>query len=349
MRSQCVKMFCLILFVIVSVFFISMTAMTVFGQDAASFYRGKVLTFVVPYSPGGGYDAYARMIGLMLEKKSGATVIIRNMEGGETYVAQNSVYRGKPDGLTILILDGMVSTMNQLSNDPKAKGIDLMKYEWITRVSYEQGAILLSNKSPYRTIDDLKKAPKLIKFGGTKGSAVSIIGCTFMEIAGLRGQVIQGFGGSSGEALAAMRGELDGFGNSGSSAVKFAEQQELFLLCFVSNKRSPLKPSIPTIGELMTLNAQQQKWVDRLEMILGAGRIIVTTPGVPKERVQFLQTILKGILTDKEFVKQAEKMQRPIDYLSGDDAKKNVTRLLGVSENEANEITQVLLGKYLIH
>jgi signal transduction histidine kinase len=74
-------------------------------------------------------------------------------------------------------------------------------------------------------LDDLKKAQKVIKFGGTRGSAVSIIGCSFMEIAGLRGQVIQGFGGSSGEALAAMRGELDGFGNSGSSAVKFAEQK----------------------------------------------------------------------------------------------------------------------------
>jgi len=270
------------------------------------------------------------------------------MDGGETYVAQNNVYHRKPDGLTILILDGMVSTLNQLSNDPKAKGIDLMKYEWLARVSYEQGAILLSNKSPYRTIDDLKKAPKVIKFGGTKGSAVSIIGCTFMEIAGLRGQVIQGFGGSSGEALAAMRGELDGFGNSGSSAVKFAEQKELFLLCLVSNKRSPLMPNTPTIGELMTLNPQQQKWVDRLETILGAGRIIVSTPGVPKGRVQFLQNIFHEILTDKEFTNQAEKFKRPIDYLTGEDAKKNVTRLLGASENEVKEINHILLEKYLV-
>jgi tripartite-type tricarboxylate transporter receptor subunit TctC len=284
----------------------------------------------------------------MIEKKSGATVVVRNMEGGETYVAQNHVYRGKPDGLTILILDGMVSTLNQLSNDPKAKGIDLMKYEWLARVSYEQGAILLTDKSPYRTLDDLKKAQKVIKFGGTRGSAVSIIGCTFMEIAGLRGQVIQGFGGSSGEALAAMRGELDGFGNSGSSAVKFAEQKELFLFCLISNKRSPLMPNIPTIGELMPLDAQQQKWVDRLETILGAGRIIVTTPGVPKERVQFLQTTLNGILTDKEFTKQADKLKRPIDYLTGDDARRNVTKVLGVPENEAKEINHVLLEKYLI-
>ena len=348
MKNQCAKMFRLILSVLVPLFFVSMTATTVLGQDAASFYKGKVLTFVVPYSPGGGYDAYARMIAPLIEKKSGTTVVVRNIAGGETYVAQNNVYHGKPDGLTLMLLDGMVSTMNQLSKDPKAKGIDLMKYEWLTRISYEQGAILLSNKSPYRTIDDLKKAPKVIKFGGTKGSAVSIIGCTFMEVAGLRGEVIQGFGGSSGEALAAMRGELDGFGNSASSAVKFAEQKELFAFCIISSTRSPLMPNVPTIGELMTLNPQHQRWVDRLETILGAGRIIVTTPGATKERVQFLQKILSEILTDKEFTKQADKLKRPIDYLSGDDAKKNVTKLLTIPENEAKEVNHVLLEKYLV-
>ncbi len=319
-----------------------------FGQDAASFYKGKVITFIVPYSAGGGYDAYARMVAPLLEKKTGATVVVSNVEGGETYVAQQKVFYGKPDGLTLLILDGMVATLNQLSRDPKAKAIDLMKYEWIARLSYEQGAILLSTKSPFKTIDDMKKATRPLKFGGTKGSSVSIIGCTFLEVAGIKGEVIQGFGGSSGEALAAMRGEIDGFGNSASSAVKFAEQKELSLLCVISDKRSPLMPNIPTIGELMKLNTEQETWVDRLETILGMGRIIVTTPGTPKERVQFLQHAANEVLTDKEFLKAADKMKRPIDYLPGDDARKNVTKVLGLPESEIKQINYVLLDKYLL-
>jgi len=348
MKKKCVKKFRLGLFVAVSVFFVSVTVMTALGQDAASFYKGKVITFVVPYTPGGGYDAYARMVAPLMEKKSGATVVVQNIAGGETYVAQNNVYHGKPDGLTILILDGMVSSLNQLSKDPKAKTIDLMKYEWIARLSYEQGAILLSTKSPFKSIDDMRKATRPIKFGGTKGSSVSIIGCSFLEIAGIKGVVIQGFGGSSGEALAAMRGELDGFGNSASSAVKFAEQKELSLFCVISDKRSPLMPNIPTIGELMKLNAEQEKWVDRLETILGMGRVIVTTPGVPKERIQFLQNVANEVLTDKEFLASADKLKRPIDYLPGEDAKKNAVKLLALPESDIKEINQVLMEKYLI-
>ncbi len=329
----------------VSIFFL--IPMTSHGQDAASFYKGKVITFIVPYSPGGGYDAYARMVAPLIEKRTGATVVVTNVEGGETYVAQNKVYRGKADGLTLLILDGMVSTLNQLSKDPKAKAVDLMKYEWIARMSSEQGAILLSAKSPYKTLEDLKKAPR-VKFGGTRGSSVSIIGCAFLEIAGIKGEVIQGFGGSSGEALAAMRGELDGFGNSASSAVKFAEQKELVAFCIISDRRSPLMPNVPTIGELMRLNAEQQKWVERLQTILGMGRVIVTTPGTPRERIQFLQNALKGILTDKEFLKMADKLQRPIDYLPGDDARKNVTNVLALPESEVKQINTVFLEKYLV-
>jgi tripartite-type tricarboxylate transporter receptor subunit TctC len=348
MEKQRVKMFCVVLSILVSGVLVCMTAMTVFGQDAASFYKGKVVTFIVPYSPGGGYDAYARMVAPLIEKKIGATVVVNNIEGGETYVAQNKVFHGKPDGLTLLILDGMVATLNQLSNDPKAKTIDLMKYEWIARLSYEQGAVLLSTKSPFKNIDDMRKATRPIKFGGTKGSSVSIIGCTFLEIAGIKGEVIQGFGGSSGEAMAAMRGELDGFGNSASSAVKFAEQKELSLFCVISDKRSPLMPNVPTIGELIKLNAEQEKWVDRLETILGMGRVIVTTPGTPKERVQFLQNAANEILTDKEFLASAKKLKRPIDYLPGEDAKKNAIKLLALPESETKAINHVLLEKYLI-
>jgi len=262
------------------------------GASPASYYKNKAITFVVPYKPGGGYDTYARMIAPALSAKTGSKVVIRNMHGGASYVAINHVYHAKPNGRTILILDGMVSTLNQLTGDSKAKRLDMLKFGWLARVSYEQGAVLIGTKSGYKNLKDLKNAKKTIKFSGTKGSAVQIIGATFIEIAGLKAEIYQGFGGSSPIAMAIMRGELDGMGNSASSAVKFAEQEEIFALCIVSNKRSPLMPEVPKIGELVKMGSEQKKWVDRLEAILGMGRSIVTTPGAPKERVGFLRAKL---------------------------------------------------------
>jgi len=318
------------------------------AQDAASFYKEKALTFVVPYRPGGGYDTYARLIAPVLQEKLGTPVVVRNMHGGGSYKAMNYVYHAKPNGRVILILDSIVATLNQLSHDARAKKINLLDFNWLARVSYEQGVIVLGKKSPYKTIADMKAAKQPIKFSGTKGTAVSIIGCTFLEVAGVSGIVIQGFGGSTPIAMATMRGELDGFGNSASSALKFAEQPELSVLCIVSNKRSPLMPNVPTIGELMTLGTEQQKWVDRLEAVLGMGRSIVTTPGVPQDRVQYLRSTLMSILTDNGFQQNAKKVKCPIDFLSGEDAQKNVINFLKMPESDAKEINHVLLKKYLM-
>ena len=51
------------------------------AADAAQFYKGKVLEFIVPYSPGGGTDVYARMVGPYIQRYLGATVVIKNMPG----------------------------------------------------------------------------------------------------------------------------------------------------------------------------------------------------------------------------------------------------------------------------
>ena len=52
------------------------------AQSADEFYRGKTVTILVGSPPGGGYDAYARMIAPHLAKRLGATVIIAGWRAG---------------------------------------------------------------------------------------------------------------------------------------------------------------------------------------------------------------------------------------------------------------------------
>src|SRR6185503_18937267 len=52
--------------------------------DAVSdFYRGKTVTLVVGYGPGGGYDVYARLVGRHLGRHipGNPTVVVQNMPG----------------------------------------------------------------------------------------------------------------------------------------------------------------------------------------------------------------------------------------------------------------------------
>jgi len=66
------------------------------------FYKGKVINYIVSTKPGGGYDAYARIIGKYMQKYiPGVTVIVKNIPGAGNIIGANEIYLAKPNGLTI--------------------------------------------------------------------------------------------------------------------------------------------------------------------------------------------------------------------------------------------------------
>ena len=74
------------------------------GAAAQDIFRGKTITLIVGYSPGGGVDLPARMFArYMAQNLAGApTIVIRNMPGAAGAIAMNFLTeRADKDGLTI--------------------------------------------------------------------------------------------------------------------------------------------------------------------------------------------------------------------------------------------------------
>ncbi|HKS61329.1 MAG TPA: tripartite tricarboxylate transporter substrate-binding protein, partial [Xanthobacteraceae bacterium] len=63
----------------------------------------KNVTIVVPYSAGGGTDTVARLIGEQMSRALGRNVLIENVVGGGSTIANDRVARSAPDGSTVLI------------------------------------------------------------------------------------------------------------------------------------------------------------------------------------------------------------------------------------------------------
>src|SRR6186713_597916 len=63
----------------------------------------KTITMVVPYAAGGGTDTVARLIGERMSGTLGQTVIIENVVGGGSTLANDRVARSTLDGSTVLI------------------------------------------------------------------------------------------------------------------------------------------------------------------------------------------------------------------------------------------------------
>ncbi len=70
---------------------------------SAQDYPSRTVTLVVPYPPGGGVDAMARLVAEKLSAGLGAQVIVDNRGGGSGNVGMRTVAKAAPDGYTLVL------------------------------------------------------------------------------------------------------------------------------------------------------------------------------------------------------------------------------------------------------
>ena len=74
----------------------------VLAAPAFAAYPEKPITLVVPFAAGGTTDLAARLVADLLQRTSGATVLIENKAGAGGMLGIQYVARANPDGYTIL-------------------------------------------------------------------------------------------------------------------------------------------------------------------------------------------------------------------------------------------------------
>lgn len=317
------------------------------AETAAEFYKGKVVKLVVGYSAGGGYDAYARLLAPHLEARLGAQVVVENRPGGGGNLALNQVAAGKPDGLTIMLIGGATASFGQVLGAPGVR-YQMGRLGFLGRVADEKRVLVLSSESGFGSLDDMLNAGRPIRFGSTARTSTIGAGTAFIaEALGMEAQIIVGYKGSKEIALATIRGEIDGFIPSDSSARRYGKEEGLTPFAVVSRERSPLMPDVPTFFELYDLTQEQAWWIYYSDALFGLGRALVTTPEVPADRLAFLQQATREVLTDPAVIAEAAAAKRPISYLSPDAVKQSINRVMdGLTDEELARVRHVALEKF---
>src|SRR5437016_690990 len=80
------------------------TALTsAFAQEDPSKYPMRAIHIIVGFTPGGGNDIIARVVGQKLSESLGQPIIVENKPGGGAIVATEYVAKSPPDGYTLLM------------------------------------------------------------------------------------------------------------------------------------------------------------------------------------------------------------------------------------------------------
>ncbi len=191
-------------------------ATLVSAPAGAQYYKGKTITVLVGYSPGGGADTQSRLLTPFLARhvEGNPKIIVKNMTGGGGTKAQNFLYeRAKKDGMTIVYTPS--SAQSQLL---ERKGIryDYGKIEIIGAMvgapvmSYARKDLVPGGmKNP----EDIVKAEG-IKIGGRRASSpLDMFTRGALDTLGVKYTYVPGYRGGARVAAAVRRNEVGMAGN----------------------------------------------------------------------------------------------------------------------------------------
>ncbi len=325
---------------------LAMTAGPVLAQASVeSFYKGKQIDMVIGYSPGGGYDAYARLVARHMGNfvPGNPNIVARNMPGGGSRVAAAFVYKIAPkDGSVLATADQSLSLAQAIGD----KGIqfDTTKFLYIGNPSQENNTTVTWATSGIKTIEDATKQE--VPMGATGGSTSSQYPRAMNALLGTKFKIILGYPGGNDINLAMEKGEVAGRGSNSWASWKstrpdWLSNKKINILVQIGLTKAPDLPDVPLLMDLAK-NESDRAVLKLLSAPSAIGRPIFTTPGVPEERVKALRAAFEKMVKDPGFIEEAKKSNLEVDPLSGEELQKIVNDIIATPKETAERLASII-------
>lgn len=323
------------------------------AADAARpFYQGKNLEIVVGYAPGGGYDAYARLVGRTIVKHipGNPILVVQNMPGAGSRVAANWLYNVAPRDGTVIATVVQSTPVDQVLQEPGVK-FDASRFNWIGNPIVDNLVSISWRASGLRTLDDVKAKGGLIC--GSSGAGPTVMFPTIMnKLLGTQVRIVSGYPGVNAVMLAMQRGEVNCNGGQAWSSMKATMSQmmrnkQLDVLVQWGTQPDP-EISAYAGREVPLITAYAKSDLDRSALRLitstpALSRPLVAPPGLPKERIAMLRRAFDETMKDSGFRAEAAKAGMDIKPMAGEAIQTLVETVVHSPPEEikrASELTQ---------
>ena len=299
-------------------------------QAQAPFYEGKTISIVVGTKAGDVYDLYARFLAHHMPKyiPGNPNIIVQNMPGAASLIAANHVYNvAKPDGLTIGAIYPALY-FDQLIGRKEIK-FDWSKFAWIGSPVTSNHLLYMRADTPFKTIDDIRKASEPPKCGATGTTSTAYyVPHLMQEVIGSKFNIIMGYQAGQDIDLAVERGEVvcRAFTITAFFArepfITWRKKSFVRVLMQTGRKRDSRLPDVPTIYELMDRYKSPDSDRRLATLVLAAGdfgRPYVLSPAIPGDRFKTLRQAFTKAISNPDVVSDAEKKKLEIDPTHGEE------------------------------
>jgi tripartite-type tricarboxylate transporter receptor subunit TctC len=243
-----------------------MAVMALSGISAtAQEFPNKPIRIVVPYSPGGGTDAVARMMAQRLSITLGQSVVVENKPGASANIGSEFVARAPADGYTILVTAPNFTTSEALYDKLSWRFDDFIPVIHLVRYA---NVLVSAPDSKMATVPEMiaraKAAPGMMTYGSAGTGSNSHLAMELLkQRVGINPEHVPYKG--SGPLKTDLLGNhlllgVDGLGGM----IELIKNGQVKALAVLAPRRTPLWPDVPSLGDFGINDVDGNGWYGAL-------------------------------------------------------------------------------------
>ncbi len=320
------------------------------AAHAQNAFKDKTVSITVGFGPGGGYDAYARLLarywGAHIPGKP--QVIVQNMPGAGSLKAVQYLQAAAPkDGTAVVIFNFGQITNSIVTPSQKVK-VDFRDFAWIGSMNRDVSVCYVW-KSRFPTVSnaaDLNKV-KNINYGLTGvGSASYFNQAMLLGVFEAPLRQVKGYKSSKEKQIAIERGELDGDCGDWTSVPDDWLRDNKLTFVMKSSPSTPegMDSKVVYAGDIAA--TEEKKRIVKLLTAAGdIGRPFITRPEVPADRLNALRAAFDATMKDPKLLAESKKTARPISSMTAKEATEALAELYAMPADIVAKAKAILPGQ----
>jgi tripartite-type tricarboxylate transporter receptor subunit TctC len=292
------------------------------ADDTGSSFAGKTVRVVVGFSPGGGYDIYARELARYLGRHipGHPAVVVQNMAGAGSLKAVNFLFNAAPRDGTVLATFSRGIVFEPLIGHLDGAQFDAPKFNWIGSIADEVGVCAINASRGIATWQDMLTTRTVIGASGA-GADSDAFPIVLRNLFHLPMRVVTGYPGGADVNLAMERGEVDGrCGWSWTSILsrnrEWLNEKRIRITLQIALAKHEDLPDVPLITDLVS-DPRQAAAVRLIVSRQGIARPFAAPPDVPPERIATLREAFDATMRDPDFIAEMRSQALDVRPLGG--------------------------------
>jgi tripartite-type tricarboxylate transporter receptor subunit TctC len=302
------------------------------ADAVADFYKGKTVSLIAGFPPGGGYDTYVRVLARHYGRfiPGQPITVASNLPGAGSLNAANQIFnKTAPDGLTLAMFASSAAMEPLLGN--KAAQFDATRFSWVGSMSNDVAYCGVWQGSGIPATFNEMLAKETIFGGGAPAAITYQHPMVLKNVLHANIRVIQGYAGTRDINLAMQRGEVHGTCGLFGSSIKAAFPDDvkagrLKIVIQMGNKKSDEYGAVPSVFDYAKTDMDRSVLDVHFRQLL-LGRPWAGPPGIPADRLKALRDALIATMKDPEFMAEAIKAGLDIDPASAEEVEALLKRL----------------------